>query len=51
MNPPNSASATPRVPHYVDPAPFDPEAGERLSAGLERYYMASQWRMVWRNWA
>jgi len=33
--------------HYVDPAPFDPEAGERLSPGLERYYMASQWRMMW----
>jgi peptide/nickel transport system permease protein len=47
MNPPNSAGSAARQPHYVDPAPFDPEAGERLSAGLERYYMASQWRMMW----
>ncbi len=47
MTPPNAAGAPARVPHYVDPAPFDPEAGERLSAGLERYYMASQWRMMW----
>ena len=47
MNPPNSADAAARPAHYVDPAPFDPEAGERLSAGLERYYMASQWRMMW----
>jgi peptide/nickel transport system permease protein len=47
MTPPNSADTAARPAHYVDPAPFDPEAGERLSAGLERYYLASQWRMMW----
>jgi peptide/nickel transport system permease protein len=35
------------IPHYVDPRPFDPQAGERLSPELERYYMSSQWRMMW----
>ena len=39
-------SAT-RLPHRVDSAPFDPEAGERLSPELERYYLSSQWRMMW----
>jgi peptide/nickel transport system permease protein len=33
--------------HYVSRAPFDPYAAERMSADLERYYMASQWRMMW----
>jgi len=36
-----------RLPHHVDSAPFDPEAGERLSPELERYYLSSQWRMMW----
>jgi peptide/nickel transport system permease protein len=33
--------------HYVSRAPFDPYSAERMSADLERYYMASQWRMMW----
>ncbi|MBI3709049.1 MAG: ABC transporter permease [Proteobacteria bacterium] len=33
--------------HYVNPAPFDPLEGEQLSSDLERYYLASQWRMMW----
>ncbi len=47
MTPQGAAGMQSRPLHYVDPAPFDPEAGERLSPGLERYYMASQWRMMW----
>jgi peptide/nickel transport system permease protein len=35
------------VEHYVNHAPFDPAASEQMSAGLERYYLASQWRMMW----
>jgi len=33
--------------HFADTAPFDPKEGERLTPELERYYMASQWRMMW----
>lgn len=33
--------------HYVDPAPFDPQEAERLSPEQERYYQASQWRIIW----
>ncbi|MGF1640675.1 MAG: ABC transporter permease [Rhodospirillales bacterium] len=38
---------TDRLPHYVDPAPFDVQEAERLTPEQERYYMASQWRMMW----
>ncbi|MEM7251093.1 MAG: ABC transporter permease [Pseudomonadota bacterium] len=33
--------------HYVSTEPFDPYSVEQLSAEQERYYMASQWRMMW----
>jgi peptide/nickel transport system permease protein len=36
-----------RLPHYVSDAPFDPYSVERMSPEQERYYMASQWRMMW----
>ena len=36
-----------RLPHYVDKAPFDALEAERLTPEQERYYMASQWRMMW----
>jgi peptide/nickel transport system permease protein len=36
-----------RLPHYASPAPFDPFAVEAMTAEQERYYMASQWRMMW----
>jgi peptide/nickel transport system permease protein len=36
-----------KLPHTVDPLPFDAQEGERLSPELERYYMSSQWRMMW----
>ncbi|MFO1189381.1 MAG: ABC transporter permease [Alphaproteobacteria bacterium] len=36
-----------RLPHYVSPAPFDPYAVESLTAEQERYFMASQWRIMW----
>lgn len=41
-------SATPdRLPHFVSEAPFDRRAADRLTPDLERYYRASQWRMMW----
>ena len=33
--------------HYVSEAPFDPLEVETLTAEQERFYMASQWRMMW----
>jgi peptide/nickel transport system permease protein len=33
--------------HYVSAEPFDPQSVEALSAEQERFYMASQWRMMW----
>ena len=35
------------LPHYVSAAPFDPYAVERMTPAQERFYMASQWRMMW----
>ena len=36
-----------RTRHYVSPAPFDPRSIEALSPEQERYYLASQWRLMW----
>ena len=33
--------------HYVSPEPFDPHAIETLTDEQERYFLASQWRMMW----
>jgi peptide/nickel transport system permease protein len=35
------------LPHYVSDAPFDPYLVEPMTAAQERFYMASEWRMVW----
>lgn len=36
-----------RLPHYVSDAPFEIETAERLTPSQERYYLASQWRLMW----
>src|SRR3546814_1984568 len=36
-----------RLPHYVSEAPFDPYEVEKLTQQQERYYQASEWRIVW----
>ncbi|MBJ3774744.1 ABC transporter permease [Acuticoccus mangrovi] len=33
--------------HYVDTSPFDPGEAERLTPEQERYFQASQWRIIW----
>ncbi|MEM9223633.1 MAG: ABC transporter permease, partial [Pseudomonadota bacterium] len=33
--------------HFVDRAPFDPAEAERLTPEQERYFQASQWRIIW----
>jgi peptide/nickel transport system permease protein len=35
------------LPHYVSDTPFDPYSVERMTPAQERFYMASEWRMVW----
>src|SRR5262245_19820236 len=35
------------IAHYVSTAPFDPYSGERVAEGQEKYYMASQWKLMW----
>jgi peptide/nickel transport system permease protein len=36
-----------RLPHYVSDAPFQVEIAERLTREQERYYLASQWQLMW----
>ena len=40
-------AAAERLPHYVAPEPFDPHSVEKMTPEQERYYLASQWRMMW----
>jgi peptide/nickel transport system permease protein len=41
------ATAPEPLPHYVDPRPFDPEEGERLTPEMLHYALAPQWKMMW----
>ena len=36
-----------RVARYVSVAPFDAATVETMTAEQERYYLASQWRLIW----
>jgi peptide/nickel transport system permease protein len=36
-----------RLPHYVNRAPFDPSTVDALTPQQERYYQASEWRIMW----
>ncbi|GAB4392298.1 MAG: ABC transporter permease [Kiloniellaceae bacterium] len=36
-----------RLEHYVNKAPFDPYEVEQLTPQQERYYQASEWRIMW----
>lgn len=47
MTPPSDQAQVAPIPHRVSTAPFDPYSVEEMSAEQERYYMASQWRMMW----
>jgi peptide/nickel transport system permease protein len=42
-----SAAVAEHLPHYVAPEPFDPYSVEKMTPEQERYYLASQWRMMW----
>jgi len=38
---------TPPIDHYVSGAPFDPYSIERSAEGQEKYFLASQWKLMW----
>jgi len=38
---------TSKLEHFVNRAPFDPNAATELTAEQERYYLASQWQLMW----
>lgn len=40
-------AADPGADHYVNPEPFNPASVETLTPEQERYYQASQWRIMW----
>lgn len=52
MNAPGVADTLPGtepLPHYVSREPFDPQTADALTAEQERFYLASQWRlMLWK---
>lgn len=35
------------LPHYVSDAQFDPYSVDRMTPAQERFYLASEWRMMW----
>ncbi|MSO65102.1 MAG: ABC transporter permease, partial [Alphaproteobacteria bacterium] len=37
----------PPLDHYVSREPFDPYVVEKMTAEQERFFMASQWTMMW----
>jgi peptide/nickel transport system permease protein len=41
------SSSDGRLEHYVSEAPFEPYASETLTPAQERFYRASQWRIMW----
>ncbi len=51
MDPPlvsaGTGSGSDSVSHLVSTAPFDPMSVEQLTPEQERFYLASQWRMMW----
>ena len=42
-----SKNLSPPIAHYVSAEPFDPLAIEALTPEQERFYMASQWTLMW----
>ncbi len=47
MNVNSPRPAADPIDHFVSTEPFVPEEAEALTPEQERYYMASQWRMMW----
>jgi peptide/nickel transport system permease protein len=47
VTPDNAIRAKISIPHTVSTEPFDPYSVEQLSPEQERYFLASQWKMMW----
>jgi peptide/nickel transport system permease protein len=47
VNDANLAAAGSRLDHFVSTEPFDPASAVRLTAEQERFYLASQWKLMW----
>ena len=47
MNESRVSPGTDTLEHFVSSAPFNPHSIEQLTPEQERYYLASQWRMMW----
>ena len=47
MSAPDNRGLQAEIPHFVSQEPFDPHSVEILTCEQERYYLASQWRMMW----
>jgi len=44
---PPASSADDKPEHYVSQAPFDPYSVEQMTPEQERYFLASQWQLMW----
>jgi peptide/nickel transport system permease protein len=47
MSAPVLAHPAGKLEHFVSDAPFDPTSAARLSPEQERFYLASQWTLMW----
>jgi len=47
MSATEGSAGTGRSRHYVSDEPFDPYSVEQLTPAQERYYLASQWQLMW----
>ena len=48
MNAPRDLASIPGEPeHFVSTEPFDPMSATRLTPEQERFYLASQWKLMW----
>ena len=47
MNDTRDRAGGDRLEHYVSREPFDPYAVEKLTPEQERYFLATQWRLMW----
>jgi peptide/nickel transport system permease protein len=45
--PPDDPTEAARLEHFVSTDPFDPYSAEPMTPEQERFYLASQWRMMW----
>ena len=46
-NKPGDAEQPDRLPHFVSKEPFNPYSVEEISPEQEKYYLATQWQLMW----